>query len=238
VRAAVLSLLFILEMIHGRQHGLRNRRRIKRNYASLAIKTSCAAFLLGISGFFLQWWALPSKRNDTVKREIGNNQTRNESVIGSSAAQHHEQQDKRIAILIPFLSSDAEIFPPYASIFLQTVHGSSSLVDFLILHNGELTQLIDYEDSTIADIPFPPNVKFIDLGSMKQFVSYFLRVIDMRTEEEIGLQKKEQLHAYLVKLFRKYPYFLVEYKVGNMILVRCGMWTLLFGISHDAPPDE
>ena len=116
----------------------------------------------------------------------------------------------RIAILLPFLSSDALIFPPHAAIFLQTAGGSASLVDFIILHNGELTPLMSTRNgrSYIADVPIPPNVLFISLNSMSEFTCYFLRIID----PSILRKDYKQLQKRMMQLLTKYPYLLVEFK--------------------------
>ena len=196
-----------------RSYRLRKRRRVKHNFSVIQTAT-CVGLILATScgtWFGLFQWSRPPLLKERRHEIYGENELGQVQKFRNRHSKPHE--DKRIAILIPFLSSDAEIFPPYASIFLRTVQGSASLVDFFIFHNGELTPLMDEEKSTIADVPFPSNVKFIDLGSMTNFVSYFLRVVDARPRKELSLDKIKKLHTYLAELFTKYPYFLVEYKV-------------------------
>ena len=87
---------------------------------------------------------------------------------------HKPASQHRIAIIIPYLSSNGPYLPPYMGIFLQSAAGSKDLVDFLIFHNGQLRPSLD--DSTIDGIFIPSNVKFINLGSMDTMSNLLLRV--------------------------------------------------------------
>ncbi len=125
------------------------------------------------------------------------------------------ERKHRIAILIPFLSNSVSLLPPYFPIFLRTAKGSSSLVDFLIFHNGQLTPLLTTQDENgpllIQGYPIPENVKFIDLQSMERMVGdYFLRVVD--DHRLVNAKKKETLKKILCHFLLNNPYGLVEFK--------------------------
>ena len=118
--------------------------------------------------------------------------------------------EHRIAILIPFLSNSLTMLPPYFPIFLQTARGSDSLIDFLIIHNGQLSPWIDEAESTIQGFDVPDNVKFVDLKSMENFVKYLLRVVDHRLDGDA--QGNEQLLQIVSGVLNSIPYALVEFK--------------------------
>ena len=96
----------------------------------------------------------------------------------------------RIAIILPFLSSNLVMLPPYFPIFLNSAGGSSSLIDFLVVHNGQLSSLINEEKAQIQGFSYPENVKFVDLGSMENFVSHFARVADKRLDNNQSEKEK------------------------------------------------
>lgn len=116
----------------------------------------------------------------------------------------------RIAIILPFLSSKMIMLPPYFPIFLNSAGGSSSLIDFLVVHNGQLSSLINEEKSEIQGFSYPENVKFVDLGSMENFVSHFARVADERLKN--NLSEKEKVERLLSTIISQNPYILVEFK--------------------------
>ena len=118
-----------------------------------------------------------------------------------------KMKEKRIAILIPYLSHSPQVLPTYFPIFLRTARGSEQIIDFLIFHNGQLSPLIDERLSTIQDFDIPPNVKFIDLGS--EFVAYFMRVVDERMK---NVDDTDRLQNIISRVLRVNPYVLVEFK--------------------------
>lgn len=113
-------------------------------------------------------------------------------------------QNHRIAILIPYVGAN---LPPYFPLFAKTAAGSSSLVDFFIVHNGISPTLLPPPDQQY------PNVKFIDLQSTQQMTNLLLRVIDQRSEENLEMSYSELLQI-LTKHIDKYPYVLVEFKAA------------------------
>lgn len=144
-------------------------------------------------------------------------------------AWHNGSQTRRIAIIIPFLSTSLATLPSYFPIFLQTARGSASIIDFLIFHNGQLAPLINEEESTIQGFQIPINVQFINLMSMQNFTSYFMRVIDRRMEHNhITEEEKNRLSDIMSILLQKYPYILVEYKPAMGHIFK----DFIFGYSH------
>lgn len=117
----------------------------------------------------------------------------------------------RIAILIPFLSTNSDGLPSYVPLFLRSAQGSSSLIDFLIFHNGEMNRYFNEDETKIQNIPIPSNVIFIDLKSTRSMARLLSRVIDQRllqkSEDEV-----EKLIDQLERYIHKYPYTLVEFK--------------------------
>lgn len=125
----------------------------------------------------------------------------------------HVVTRRRIAIIIPFLSTSLVTVPSYFPIFLQTARGSASIIDFLVFHNGQLVPLIDDAKSTIQGFEIPRNVKFINLESMQNFTSHFMRVIDQRLQHNyLDKEEMDNLSEMISILLQKSPYILVEYK--------------------------
>ena len=56
---------------------------------------------------------------------------------------HKPASQHRIAIIIPYLSSNGPYLQTYMGIFLQSAAGSKDIVDFLIFHNGQLRPSLD-----------------------------------------------------------------------------------------------
>jgi hypothetical protein len=110
----------------------------------------------------------------------------------------------RIAMIIPFIGEGPEAIPPYLEMFCTAAAGSSSLVDFLLIHNGVL-------DAYHGDI-CPNNVIFISLSTMDDFSRALVKVVDEVEEGTIVLGSKDKLARVLSKLIRQYPYLLVEFK--------------------------
>ena len=116
----------------------------------------------------------------------------------------HGGSRHRIAIIIPFVGEGPESIPPYLELFCVAAVGSSSLVDFLLIHNGVLD---GYHGEAC-----PPNVRFISLSSMERFSQLLVRVLDKEEEESMALDSKDKLARILTKHIMKYPYVLVEFK--------------------------
>ena len=124
---------------------------------------------------------------------------------------HNHSGEHRIAIIIPFISSStSSLLPPYFSIFLQTIGGSAPIIDFLIFHNGQLSEFIDEKESTIQGFEYPQNVKFISLGSMEQFATYFVQIVDRRLKGR--QQEQDKLVKILSGVMERSPYLMVEFK--------------------------
>jgi hypothetical protein len=102
------------------------------------------------------------------------------------------------------------LLPPYFSIFLQTIGGSAPIIDFLIFHNGQLSEFIDEKESTIQGFEYPQNVKFISLGSMEQFATYFVQIVDRRLKGR--QQEQDKLVKILSGVMERSPYLMVEFK--------------------------
>jgi hypothetical protein len=121
----------------------------------------------------------------------------------------------RLAIVIPFIGEGPEAIPPYLELFCQAAGGSSSLVDFLLIHNGVL-------DGYRGDA-CPDNVRFISLQTMDNFAEALARVMEQKwsggggggQNEEVVVsmgESKIKLAHILSKHLIKYPYVLVEFK--------------------------
>lgn len=124
---------------------------------------------------------------------------------------HNHSGEHRIAIIIPFISSSAStLLPPYFSIFLQTIGGSAPIIDFLIFHNGQLSESIDEKESTIQGFEYPQNVKFISLGSTEKFATYFVQIVDRRLKGR--QEEQDKLVKILSGVMEQSPYFMVEFK--------------------------
>lgn len=117
----------------------------------------------------------------------------------------------RIAILIPYLSQNYDGLPPYTPFFLRTAQGSSSLVDFLIFHNGEINSYLNEGMTSMQNIPIPSNVKFIDLKSTRALAQLLSRVVDERLVGK-SRQERDEFVDKLEKYIHSYPYSLVEFK--------------------------
>lgn len=139
--------------------------------------------------------------------------SKNEKDVKAPFLDGHRATQRRVAIIMPFLSTSLVILPPYFPIFLQTARGSSSIVDFLVFHNGQLGPFINDVESTIQGFEIPTNVKFINLKNMRNFTSYFMRVIDKRLEyNHLKEDEMNYLSEMMSTLLQKYPYILVEFK--------------------------
>ena len=110
----------------------------------------------------------------------------------------------RLAIIIPFVGEGSEVIPPYLDMFCVAAGGSTSLVDFLLIHNGVLDEF--NRDSC------PPNVRFISLSHTEGFSQKLLRVMDLKDDEVTAVGSKDKLAKILAKHIIKYPYVLVEFK--------------------------
>ena len=163
----------------------------------------------------------------------GHNDHHHDGVATRTNKKHY-----RIAILIPFLSKSTPILPSYFSIFLQSValQGVSSLFDFFIFHNGQLSPLIHNStttttttttntttanttaksknstetetQSTIMDIPIPQNVKFVNLHNMTYFTSHLLDVMNVKRWNETSVHN-EQGEQYKI-IYKYYKEFLFQ----------------------------
>lgn len=110
----------------------------------------------------------------------------------------------RIAIIIPFVGNGPEVIPPYLEAFCVAAEGASSLVDFLLIHNGVL-------DGYHGD-KCPNNVIFISLETMDNFSQKLVKVVDQIEDEETAIGSREKLARAVSKLIDSYPYILVEFK--------------------------
>lgn len=110
----------------------------------------------------------------------------------------------RIAIIIPFVGDGPEAVPPYLELFCASAAGSSSLVDFLLIHNGVLDE---YHGDKC-----PKNVIFISLLTMHEFSRTLVKVVDKVDEDAIKFGSKDKLAKALTKLIDAYPYIMVEFK--------------------------
>lgn len=110
----------------------------------------------------------------------------------------------RIAIIIPFVGDGPEAVPPYLELFCASAAGSSSLVDFLLIHNGVLDE---YHGDRC-----PKNVIFISLQTMNDFSRALVKVVDKVDEGDIKFGSKDKLAKALTKLIDAYPYIMVEFK--------------------------
>ena len=180
--------------------------------ASTIIVVLRRCFLL--SFFILLLLELPSVKASTNI----NNSNDNDNTTNHQNQNNHHHHHHRIAIFIPFLSKSTPILPSYFPFFLQSVDGLSSLIDFFIFHNGQLSPLIvehpistctttshdchcNHTNSTnstkccnckqrmIMDIEIPSNVKFIDLQNIQQFTHHLLQIMNVKTYHE---QKKNK----------------------------------------------
>ena len=123
----------------------------------------------------------------------------------------------RIAIVIPFFGESPEAIPPYLNLFCTAAAGSSSLVDFFMVHNGVLEAYTE---------PVPSNVKFVNVGSTKAFAELLVRVVDRKTD--LAVDSRETLVKIVTYHVHQYPYVLVEFKpaIGHIFA------SLLKGYSH------
>jgi len=124
---------------------------------------------------------------------------------------NHQQQQHRIAIVLPFIGKTAASIPPYLGLFCSAAAGAATLVDFLIFHPGVLET---YATRGVASQLCPPNVHFINLGSMEALASkYLLRLMDhVPPEEWQMIDSRDMMVRILTKHLLAYPYALVEYK--------------------------
>jgi len=175
------------------------------------------SFLLFFIVLFALGWNLPPPDSNTFVEDIRNqlksasrNSSFDQKVLATVKKNVHGYY--RIAILIPFLSGrEQSILPNYFPIFLRTAQGSASLIDFIIPHDGKLTQFIDKNTSTIQGISIPTNVKFIDLKSIQGMANFLLRVVDSRLKEKSRSEQQDLLNTIALHL-RSNPYSLVEFK--------------------------
>lgn len=122
---------------------------------------------------------------------------------GEVATRHHSN-DRRLAILLPYLALD---IPPYMSLFCMGAAGASSVADFIIPHNGILTDWPGRKDC-------PANVKFFDLGATDDMVDLMVtRMLDRKDEKQWGVPKK-RLVALVSRHLETKPYSMVEYKAA------------------------
>jgi hypothetical protein len=125
----------------------------------------------------------------------------------------------RIAIVIPFFGESPEAIPPYLNLFCTAASGSASLVDFLIVHNGVLEAYTE---------PVPSNVKFLNVGSTKEFIELLVRVVDRKQESELAVDSLDKLVKIVSYHVHQYPYVLVEFKPATGHIFA----SLLEGYSH------
>jgi hypothetical protein len=133
----------------------------------------------------------------------------------------------RIAVLIPFVGDNPESIPPYLNVFITAAAGSSNLVDFYIFHNSVLNYVYANNEE------LPSNVKLIDMGSISEMMTHFLKVVDKRKNEEFTLESREFLLRILCQYLMAHPYVLVEFKpaLGHIFQ------SYLYGYTHWAYSD-
>ncbi len=138
-------------------------------------------------------------------------------VLGGTAKK--DSSDKRIAIIIPFLGHFEDGndggFPPFLDVFLTSVAGSSSLVDFILILSSSGTKS---NDSMLQHIQLrkPSNVKLkVFRGENGQSgldalaTTIFRRLVSHRKP----LSKDDRkLITYYREIIEENPYALVEIK--------------------------
>ena len=121
-----------------------------------------------------------------------------------------KQQQHRIAIIIPYISSnnDENNLPAFFDAFASTASGSSSLIDFLIFHDGSI------EPSLLPTTNTYPNIKFINLESKENMIQLLAKVIiDNDEDNRRTANKNEKIVDILKIILIKYPYILVEVRI-------------------------
>ena len=153
-----------------------------------------------------------SKRKNQRHKYRGKNNSN-----GGNNRNVQNQNQPRIAIIIPYIG---KYLPPYYPLFAKTASGSSSLVDFLIFHNGiEAQYLPPYSSDDYS------NIKLIDLKSTEQMAKYLLHILNPPGKNNLNKTTDELLNTYtnleipydellrvLMKHIERYPYVLVEFK--------------------------
>lgn len=115
---------------------------------------------------------------------------------------HHQAVKHRVAILLPYLGLDV---PPYLSLFCIGAAGASSVADFVIPHNGILTNWPGRDQC-------PDNVVFIDLETTDNMVDLMVsRMLSHKPEDKWAIPKR-RLVALISRHLESKPYSMVEYK--------------------------
>jgi hypothetical protein len=114
-----------------------------------------------------------------------------------------DKRKHRIAIIIPYVASTdmAPTLPSYFTAFATAAGGSASLVDFLILYDGNIPP-------HLLPPSLPSNVKLLSVGS--SMAELFLRCLDQ--EKDVSQRTRQSLIKIIGNLLHSYPYLLVEYK--------------------------
>ena len=111
---------------------------------------------------------------------------------------------RRLAILLPYLGLD---IPPYLSLFCLGAAGASSVADFIVPHNGILSEWPGRHDC-------PDNVIFIDLQTTDQMVELMVSRMLSQKPEELWAIPKKRLVALVSRHLESKPYSMVEYKAA------------------------
>jgi hypothetical protein len=128
--------------------------------------------------------------------------TSSPSEFGEQVPVKTELMDHRLAILLPYLSLD---IPPYLSLFCMGASAASSVADFVIPHNGILS---DWHGRNNC----PPNVIFIDLGTTDSMVDLMIsRILNQKPEESWAIPRS-RLVSLVSRHLESHSYSMVEYK--------------------------
>lgn len=110
----------------------------------------------------------------------------------------------RIAIVLPFIAAGPELIPPYLELFCMGAAGSMDTVDFLLIHNGVLTNWARKADC-------PSNVIWIDLQSTESFARLLIKTMDEIDDADLAFSRDNMI-LLLAKHLEQFPYALVEFK--------------------------
>lgn len=200
-------------------HKNNNYNNYNRLVAALFGGLCCCVVLLLLSGLVLVvWWFLFFPRDgDPLAQQRLNQQT----ILVRRARRIRNQLRRRgggggrgkhrIAVIIPFVADGVESIPPYLDLFCAAAQGSSSLVDFFLIHNGVLQPYQDYHYSTDANNNNFDNVRFINLGSTEAMANKLVQVVDQRGDD-LEMDSMEQFSRIIARYIERFPYVLVEFK--------------------------